>query len=252
MVNDNHDKTNTYLYYLVTINLSKYNYCRYQGGNLNSRLIIKDKLFSTIVNNAQTKGINPDYPITDTLLSSPQIKEIEQLTINLESQTPFPKPLLYGVNLLDGIWQLHYSTAREIRSLNKLPFNFDLQAVYQIIDTKTASFFNIAFVKHSSNLLQGYVKVTATFEPKIDENETLPDKIINVSFDKRYVAIEKVLGIKTPILDPVKVFEAKNPEGRIPSLTITYIDETMRIGRGGDGSLFILSKSAKLLGRVIN
>lgn len=37
--------------------------------------------------------------------------------------------------------------------------------------------------------------------------------------------------------------KARNPQGRIPSLTITYIDETMRIGRGGDGSLFILTKA---------
>ena len=35
---------------------------------------------------------------------------------------------------------------------------------------------------------------------------------------------------------------ARGPKGRIPSLDITYLDENMRIGRGGDGSLFILSK----------
>ncbi|MEL7421097.1 MAG: PAP/fibrillin family protein, partial [Cyanobacteria bacterium J06555_3] len=50
------------------------------------------------------------------------------------------------------------------------------------------------------------------------------------------------LGLKTKLLDPVKVVEAGNPEGRIPSLDITYVDETMRIGRGGDGSLFILTR----------
>ena len=214
---------------------------------MNSRLITKEKLFSTIANLTQDKGFNLDYPITDILLPSSQVKEIEQLTASLEAQNPFSQPLLYGTNLLDGIWQLHYSTAREIRSLNKLPLNFALQAVYQIIDTKTASFFNIAFVKHSSGLLQGYVKVTATFAPKIEENKTLPNKTINVNFDKRYLAIENILGLKTPMLDPVKVFEARNPQGRIPSLTITYIDETIRIGRGGDGSLFILSKKDRLL-----
>ena len=213
---------------------------------MNSRLIVKEKLLATIAQNAKNKGFNPDYPLTDILISRFQAEEIEQLTTDLESLTPFAQPLLYGINLLDGIWQLHYSTAREIRSLNKLPFNFNLQTVYQIIDTKTASFFNIAFVKHSSNLIQGYVKVTATFTPKIKENETLPDQTINVNFDKRYVAIEKLLGIKTPMLDPIKVFEARNPQGRVPSLTITYIDETMRIGRGGDGSLFILSKKDSL------
>ena len=214
---------------------------------MNSRLITKKELFSMIANITQSKGFNPDYPITDILLPSSQVEEIEQLTVSLEDQNPFPKPLIYGANLLNGIWQLHYSTAREIRSLNKLPLNFNLQAVYQIIDTKTASFFNIAFVKHSLGLLQGYVKVTATFAPKINQKETLPDKTINVNFDKRYLAIEKILGLETPMLDPIKVVEARNPQGRIPSLTITYIDETTRIGRGGDGSLFILTKKDQLL-----
>lgn len=214
---------------------------------MNSRLITKEKLFSTIAKISQSKGFNPDYPITDILLSSSQIEEIEQLTVSLESQNPFPQPLLYGTNLLDGIWQLHYSTAREIRSLNKLPLNFNLQAVYQIIETKTASFFNIAFVKHSSGFLQGYVKVTATFAPKIEETKILPEKTINVNFAKRYLAIEKIFGLKTSILNPFKVVEARNPQGRIPSLTITYIDENTRIGRGGDGSLFILSKQNRLL-----
>ena len=214
---------------------------------MNSRLITKEKLFSTIAKISQSKGFNPDYPITDILLSSSQVEEIEQLTVSLESQNPFPQPLLYGTNLLDGIWQLHYSTAREIRSLNQLPLNFNLQAVYQIIETKNASFFNIAFVKHTSGLLQGYVKVTATFAPKIDEPKTLPEKTINVNFEKRYLAIEKIFGLKTSMLNPFKVVEARNPQGRIPSLTITYIDENTRIGRGGDGSLFILSKQNRLL-----
>jgi hypothetical protein len=40
----------------------------------------------------------------------------------------------------------------------------------------------------------------------------------------------------------MRVVEARNPVGRIPSLKITYIDETMRIGRGGDESLFILTR----------
>lgn len=214
---------------------------------MNSRLLLKQELLTTIKNNAKKVNINPEFPITDTLISPEDSKKIEKITIDLESLNPFPQPLVYGVNLLDGIWQLHYSNAREIRSLNQLPFGLKLKEVYQVIDTQKTSFFNIAFVQHSSKLIKGYVKVTATFTPKIKEGELLPKDTINVNFDKRLLAIQKIINIKTPIFEPVKVFNAKNPQGRIPSLTITYIDESMRIGRGGDGSLFILSKIAKML-----
>lgn len=214
---------------------------------MNNRLILKETLLSEIKNLAESLKINPEYPITDLMLSPSEGSKIEQITVNLEGYNPFPKPLFDGVNLLNGIWQLHYSTAREIRSLNKLPLGFKLQQVYQIIDTQKASFFNIAFVEHSSQLIKGYVKVTATFAPKIAENETLPKDTINVNFDKRFLSIQKIAGIKTKILDPFKVFNARNPQGRIPSLKITYIDESLRIGRGGDGSLFILVLQDKMV-----
>ena len=71
----------------------------------------------------------------------------------------------------------------------------------------------------------------------------LADKRINVYFDQRYLAIEKIVGIATPKLNPFKVIKANNPRGRVATLDITYIDETFRIGRGGDQSLFILNKT---------
>ncbi|MBF2057790.1 MAG: fimbrial protein [Cyanobacterium sp. T60_A2020_053] len=208
-----------------------------------SRLTLKQELLSTIKNTAVNLGINPEYPINDQMISSGVISQISDLTEKLEKLNPFPKPLQFTANLLDGNWQLHYSTAREIRFLNKLPFGFKVKQVYQLIDVVSASFFNLAFVEHESKLLEGYVKVTASFTAKIEEGEILPDSIINVNFEKRFIAIQKIAGLETPFFDPLQQFDARNPQGRIPSLKITYIDENMRIGRGGDGSLFILSKS---------
>jgi hypothetical protein len=77
----------------------------------------------------------------------------------------------------------------------------------------------------------------------LETEDKLPDRKINVDFKQRFLSITKVLGIKTKFLEPFRVVQAQNPQGRIPSLNITYIDETMRIGRGGDGSLFILTKA---------
>ncbi|MFW6358994.1 MAG: PAP/fibrillin family protein, partial [Chroococcales cyanobacterium] len=110
------------------------------------------------------------------------------------------------------------------------------------IDVASQSFVNQAFVRHPLGLISGYVKVTATFDPVVDETN-LPDKRLNVNFQQRYLAISRIAGIETPSLEPARVVEARNPVGRTPSLDVTYIDEDFRIGRGGDDSLFVLNRS---------
>ncbi|MEM9927273.1 MAG: PAP/fibrillin family protein [Cyanobacteria bacterium P01_D01_bin.50] len=181
---------------------------------------------------------NDDSPVTNLTLNETLVEEIEQLTREVEEVNPNPQPLLYATSLLNGSWLLQYSTAREIRSLSSLPLGLKIGRVYQEIDVAKKSFFNLAFVKHPLGLVSGNVKVTATFEPAKEES----NKRINVKFDRRYLSIEKILGIQTPKLNPFKVVQANNPQGRIPSLDVTYLDDTMRIGRGGDGSLFILNR----------
>jgi hypothetical protein len=189
---------------------------------------------------------NDGSPVTNVKLDKTIAAEIEQLTTELESFNPNPSPLLSASSLLAGAWQLQYSTAREIRSLASLPLGLKVGKVYQVIDVKNKLFFNLAEVKHFLELVSGYVKVTASFEPATVDSSPLPDKRLNVYFDKRYLAVEKIVGIDTPQLNPFKVVSANNPTGRIATLDITYLDETLRIGRGGDGSLFILKKSDDL------
>ncbi|NES67331.1 MAG: fimbrial protein [Okeania sp. SIO2D1] len=200
--------------------------------------LLKEKLQATI-KNIQTK--NDGSPVTNLKLDKTLVAEIEQLTIDLENLNPNPQPLLNATNLLEGTWQLKYSTAREIRFLDSLPLGLQVGKVYQVIDVANKVFFNQAQVQHPLKLISGNVKVTASFEPAIDTSG-LVDKRINVYFDKRYLAIEKIVGINTPKLNPFKVVAANNPQGRVATLDITYLDETLRIGRGGDESLFILNK----------
>lgn len=200
--------------------------------------ICKEKL------QAKLKQIQPQAngsPVTNLKLDKTLVAEIEEITTTLESFNPHPQPLLHATALLDGTWQLQYSTAREIRALDSLPFGLQIGKVYQVINVKDKLFFNLAQVQHSLRLISGYVKVTASFEPALDTSG-LADKRINVDFDKRYLAIEKFLGIDTPQLNPFKVVAANNPQGRVATLDISYLDETLRIGRGGDESLFILNK----------
>ncbi|OBQ24881.1 MAG: fimbrial protein [Aphanizomenon flos-aquae LD13] len=204
--------------------------------------ILKEKLQATI---KKIKPKNDGSPITNLKLDQSLVAEIEQLTTELENLNPHPQPLLHATTLLEGAWQLQYSTAREIRSLDSLPLGLQIGKVYQVINIADKLFFNIAQVQHPLGLISGYVKVTASFEPAMDIANTI-DKRINVDFDKRYLAIEKIVGINTPKLNPFRVVAANNPQGRIATLDITYLDETLRIGRGGDGSLFILNKANNL------
>ena len=200
--------------------------------------ILKEQLQATI-KKIQTK--DDGSPVTNLRLDKTLFTEIEQLVIDLESVNPHPQPLLNATALLEGAWQLQYSTAREIRSLDSLPLGLQIGKVYQVINIANKLFFNLAQVQHPLKIISGYVKVTASFEPALDTSG-LADKRINVDFDKRYLAIEKIVGIDTPKLNPFKVVAANNPQGRIATLDITYLDETLRIGRGGDESLFILNK----------
>ncbi len=206
------------------------------------RLSIKQKLLEEI-EPLRNEPPNPiGAPITDLEIQPQSVSAIAAITEELEALNPFPQPLLSAGNLLNGAWLLQYSTAREIRSLKRLPLGLQVGKIYQTIDVNNASFENQAWVRPRWGGLLGYVKVTATFEPAKEAEDQLSDQRINVNFQKRFLGIKQILGIKTNWLDPMRVVEAKSPVGRIPSLKITYIDETMRIGRGGDESLFILTR----------
>ncbi len=209
---------------------------------MNKRTKIKEQLLTKIEELKTSTEIKLKSPITDFSLDDKIAQEIDELTQKLEAQNPNLSPLLYAVNLLDGVWQLEYSTAREIRGLTALKYGLKLGSVYQVIDLATNSFFNQAFVKHRLGLVSGYVLVTATFELAKENYSPLPNKRLNINFKKRYLAIEKIGKIKTPRLNPFKIVPARNPKGRVPNFDITYLDAELRIGRGGDGGLYILSK----------
>jgi len=206
------------------------------------RLSIKQKLLEQIEQLRNEKPTLIGAPITDLEIQPQSVSAIAAMTEELEALNPFPQPLLSAGNLLNGAWLLQYSTAREIRSLKRLPLGLQVSKIYQTIDVNDASFENQARVRSRWGGLSGYVKVTATFEPAKEAEDQLSEQRINVNFQQRFLGIKQILGIKTNWLDPMRVVEAKNPVGRIPSLKITYIDETMRIGRGGDESLFILTR----------
>ena len=206
-------------------------------------LTVKEKLQATLNKIQINRG---GFPVTNLKLASSLEAEVEQIAGELEGLNPNIYPLVHALQLLQGSWSLLYSNAREIRSLDSLPLGLRVSQIYQVIDVGSKSFFNLAFVKHPWGVISGYVKVTATFEAIKTNGAMVPDKRINVYFDKRFLSIQTIVGIYTPQLDPFQVFQVSSSYDETPCLDITYLDEDFRIGRGGNGSLFILVKSDSL------
>lgn len=163
------------------------------------RQTLKQKL-STLIQPLQTA--KRGAPLTNRTLSATTCQQIESLVTAIEALNPNLSPLLYSPQLLDGNWWLNYSTAREIRSLDKLPLGLKVGRIYQIINVPNQSFLNQAFVYHPLGLAKGYVKVTAKFEIAKPAGTVLPDKRINVEFLERMISIQKLMGVPTPKLDP--------------------------------------------------
>ncbi len=202
----------------------------------------KQALTEAIAAVAKDEKLADGTPLTDLNLDPAIATQLEEKIIAVEAENPNPYPLKTSIELLDGAWLLLYSTAREIQVLNSLPLGFQLGRVYQVIDVATKGFYNQAFCKHATNALEGYVTVNATFSKAPTPADGIPDRKINVDFNQRSIFITKVLGLPFFSKKPVKTVSARNPVGRIPSLTLTYLDEDFRIGRGGDQSIFVLKK----------
>ena len=202
----------------------------------------KAALVEAIAAVAKDEQLLAGTPLTDLKLDPAIAEKLLGAIEAVEAENPNPYPLKTCPELLDGAWQLIYSTAREIRVLNSLPLGFKLGKVYQVIEVATKDFYNQAYCKHATNALEGYVTVNATFSAAPTPDDGIPDRKINVDFNQRSIFITKALGLPLPAKKPVRTVSANNPVGRIPSLTLTYLDEDFRIGRGGDRSIFVLQK----------
>ncbi|RMF21252.1 MAG: fibrillin [Cyanobacteria bacterium J083] len=165
------------------------------------------------------------------------LSAIEQL----EDRNPTPEPIK-AANMLDGDWRLLYTTSRGILGLNRFPL-VELGQIYQCIRYKDSKLYNIAEIV-GLPWLEGLVSVVATFEP-------VSEKRVNVNFERYIVGLQKLLSYRSPQdfireIESGKKFPALdiNIENRQQNgwLEITYLDEDMRIGRGNEGNVFVLTK----------
>lgn len=159
--------------------------------------------------------------------------EIEGLVKLLESMNPTPEPTLF-LDKVGGCWKLIYCTITILGSKRtKLGLRdfITLGEFFQSIDVTEGKAVNvIMFEVRGLNLFNGQLKIEASFEVasnsrvniKFNETSITPDRLMNI-FQKNY---KLLLGIF-------------NPEGW---LEITYVDDSLRIGRDNKGNIFVLEK----------
>lgn len=159
----------------------------------------------------------------------------------LEDRNPTERPVESGL-LLDGNWRLLYTTSKGLLNIDQLPL-LKLGQIYQCIRVKTQSVYNIAEV-YGLPYLEGLVGVTARFEP-------VSEKRVQVKFERSILGLQRLIGYQSPgdfvqQIETGKKFAAidfsldsRDQQGW---LDITYLDNDLRIGRGNEGSVYVLSK----------
>ncbi|MBW4644385.1 MAG: PAP/fibrillin family protein [Goleter apudmare HA4340-LM2] len=177
------------------------------------------------------------------LLASDQQKQAILAAIaKLEDLNPTPRPVA-ATNLLDGNWRLLYTTSKALLNLDGLPL-LKLGQIYQCIRVETTSVYNIAEI-YGLPYLEGLVSVAASFEP-------VSDRRVQVKFQRSIIGFKRLIRYSSPTdfiqqIEVGKKFKAIdtaiNSDRQQGWLDITYLDHDLRIGRGNEGSVFVLSKA---------
>jgi PAP_fibrillin len=173
--------------------------------------------------------------------SDSEKKLINDLITRTEAFNPTPNPVECP-GLLNGDWRLIYTSSSSLLNLGRIPFS-QLGNIYQSIRTDTSSVYNIAEVK-ALPYLSSLVSVVAKFSP-------INAQRVQVNFVRSIAGLQKMLDYRSPStwIDrlnsgkglPAIDFSINRPN--VDSwLDTTYLDATMRISRGNQGSVFVLIK----------
>jgi hypothetical protein len=159
----------------------------------------------------------------------------------LEDYNPTPRPV-EAAELLNGDWRLLYTTSRALLNLDGFPL-LKLGQIYQSIRVEESKIYNIAEL-YGLPYLEGIVSVAAKFEPTSERR-------VQVKFERSILGLRSLIGYESPVkfineIESGKKFtavdfgiEAREQQGW---LDVTYLDSDLRIGRGNEGSVFVLTK----------
>lgn len=172
--------------------------------------------------------------------------EIEKVAIlsaiaQLEDLNPNPNPV-ETLDLLEGDWRLLYTSSRGLLGIERIPL-VQLGQIYQCIRTSQARVYNIAEVV-GLPWLEGLISVSANFE-------AISQRRVNVKFERSIFGLQRLLGYRSPksFIEQIEAGKKFLPldlsianREQQGWLDITYLDEDLRIGRGNEGSVFVLAK----------
>lgn len=176
------------------------------------------------------------------LLADEQQKQAILAAIaTLEDLNPTPRPV-DAPDLLNGNWRLIYTTSKALLNLDRLPF-CKLGQIYQYIRVENTSVYNIAEI-YGLPYLEGLVSVAAKFEP-------VSGRRVQVKFNRSIIGWQRLIGYNSPenLIQQIEAGDklaaidtAINSDRQQGWLDITYLDSDLRIGRGNEGSVFVLNK----------
>ena len=159
----------------------------------------------------------------------------------LEERNPTPRPV-EAAELLDGDWRLLYTTSSGLLNIDRFPL-LKLGQIYQSIRVKTSSVYNIAEI-YGLPYLEGLVSVAAAFEP-------VSERRVQVKFKRSILGLQRLISYQSPasFIEQIEQSQkftaldfALNSSEQQGWLDITYLNSDMRIGRGNEGSVFVLTK----------
>ena len=176
------------------------------------------------------------------LLASESDKQaILSAIAQLEDYNPTPRPV-EAAELLNGDWRLLYTTSRALLNLDGFPL-LKLGQIYQCVRVEESKIYNIAEL-YGLPYLEGIVSVAAKFEPTSERR-------VQVKFERSILGLRSLIGYESPVkfineIESGKKFtavdfrlDAREQQGW---LDVTYLDSDLRIGRGNEGSVFVLTK----------
>ncbi len=175
------------------------------------------------------------------LATEPEKQAILIAIALLEERNPTPRPV-EALELLEGDWRLLYTTSSGLLNIDRFPL-LKLGQIYQSIRVQTSSVYNIAEI-YGLPYLEGLVSVTAQFEP-------LSERRVQVKFQRSILGLQRLISYQSPTTFIQQVeqgqkftaldfaLDSREQQGW---LDVTYLDSDLRIGRGNEGSVFVLAR----------
>lgn len=184
-------------------------------------------------------------PATNATVSAKVKHEIEMKALSLEQ---LGGRGLARESALNGSWRLLYSNAREITNLaSDLPLGFALGPTYQPVDLSTGRFENQAVVVNTFGIARASTTVVGDVRPAPLQTVNAAGVVneagnrVDVDFGRIVFSVEELFG--NPVSNLRKIVVPKqDPDAAQPANDITYLDQSLRITRGGDGGLFIFRR----------